>query len=146
MKRHIGDGEWSRLVEVHVFYESIGIEKVVAGPALRKRGQRRGVEFSVDIFSRTEDRKLVVDRSQQRRDVAVLGVASAEARKRSRCAGLLVVISQVAGSRAVDLARIATESQRGYRQRKLCRAHFVFARGAVVDQNLVPVDLQVRGD
>ena len=107
----------------------------------RQSGQLRRIELRGNLLAAAEDDKAIVDALHQRCHVAHARIVAAFALKGPRQAHAVVVVVQIAGTRAFKLRRIAAEMQRGRGERKLGCAPLRL--GVVVDQHLVPIQLQI---
>jgi len=136
VERNPGHSKRGRLVEVHVFHESVGIEKIISFPVRRKRRQSVGAEFCIDFLSAAEDDKSIVDLLQQRRAISIARVFAALPRKRAGAADSIIAVRQISRSFAFDLLRIATKFEGRNCPRQLCLANFARSVRAVVDENL----------
>src|SRR5450631_1174420 len=144
--------EWQRVhriaavgVEVHIFFVSVGNKEIIAYPAARQGGQLRRIEIERNFIARPEDGKFVVDRFEQRPHIAVTRVSASRTRVRAGGAGLFVNVLHVARRPVFNLQRESVEIQFSARQRYQRQAGALILAGAV-DQNVIPVDLQVSGN
>ena len=145
VERHIRDRERARFVEVHILDKAIGIEEIIALPSARQCRQGSGAEFHVDIFAAAENHERLVHGLKQGRDLSIACIAAPRACKRPRLADVLIVVGQITRSLAVELLGISAKSKLRRRQRQLRLANQLRRLGPVVDQGLVPIDLQIGG-
>src|SRR5208337_5058220 len=141
MKWHLGHCKWRRIPPIHIFYEAVGVEKVIALPMCGQRGQLFRIEFRRDLLATAEHDKSVVDVVEQWGHVAKMRVVATLALKRSAQAHKIVVVVEVPRARALKLLRIAAEVQHCAGQGDLgCACLSVCA---LVNQHLIPVKLQI---
>src|SRR5260370_27142592 len=143
---HLGDGKRQGLVKVHVFYETIGVEKVVALPVWRKYRQSHIAELCVNFFAAAEDDELVVFCLQQRGDGAIVSVVAALPLEGTDGADRLIVVGQIAGRLALYLLWVSAEGKSCVRERQFGLPYALRRGCLIVHQDLVPVNLEVRPD
>src|SRR5579862_5136394 len=103
------DGESVSRVEVHIFLVAVHEEEVIACPAGRQRWKFRRIEFQRDFVAGAEDDELVIERSEQRKNITIPGVVARLPREGARRTDLLVYILHVATRLAFDLTGVAIE-------------------------------------
>ena len=132
-------------VKVHVFREAIGVEKIIARPAVGKLGQIRRIKINGDLIARAVNHIFFVNLSDEVGNIAVARVVSDLSRVRTCGAHLLVDVAQIIDGIAFDDARLAVEIELRGGQRNLGDLERNIAR-RIIDANPVPVNLQVRRD
>ena len=149
--RHIGvegqgrDGVAVRGVKIHVLGEAIGIEEIIACPAVRNVRQMSGVKIHGYFIAGAEDHVLVVCLAHQVGDVAEARVISDLARVGAGGAHVLVDVGKIVLRIAFDHTRIAAELQLGFCERNFGELEFrIFRR--IIHADAIPIDAQIGGD
>src|SRR5208282_1422690 len=147
---HVAKRQWvNRIavvgIEVHILFVSVGDEEIVAHPSTGQGRQFRGIEIERYFIARSEDDKLIVDRFEQRPHISIARVGAGGPRVRASGARLLVNVFHVARRLIFNLQRESVEIQVGAGERYRRQAGaLILPRPA--DEDVVPVDLQIRGD
>src|ERR1700733_11469656 len=146
MERKFCHGERHGFVEVHVLNIAIRIKEIITLPMGRQWRQRCIAELRIDLVTASEDDILVIPLAQKRGCRPVTRITPPLPLEGPRRADLPIVVGEIAWSFTIHLLRVSAKRDVGGSEREF---GFVYRRRRVrtiVNENLIPVDLQVGSD
>src|SRR5262245_36421973 len=132
-------------VKIHILGKTVRVEEVIASPPCAQPRQLRWIEFQRHFVAGAYDRKSIVGSLDKIKHISISGVLTSLAREWSSQAYSFVVIRDVTVNVAFDSARVAAERKRSFGKRNISNLDRR-RLWACIDENLVPINFQVRSN